>query len=490
MRKLARMRSVTALVCIVCACRTAVVASFVVGRGSRVGGKDILSRHSPRSVFSSAPPSFVQLHQSSDNNAGGDVDAAASEAVQSLANFHVGSWRGTAQSFGVSADVAAGILVRRKSPSYTAHMTLTSSNTWEEKIEWMLKDDSDTIPEPSVRSINFAASNMDVDAVDASYSLDVTLPDLSSTLVGSDQLQQFLVEHCIAVSDNHRSRLLALYSATDQSLLRVVVCEETRMVPMNTDSDTDHNKDTMSDSDKSLTMAELVEMQGDVDRLVDKIAGQVKQQSPETSNAPSSTASASESTTADLIASLSSKASGSSSSASQQQQQGMQPYSNNDENANGLSPHTISLLELSSGLWLGDTVVRDMSSSYSSASARSGKGFGSGGSSSSTPQQGGDSKPSAAAFGSWSMGVQKVAWRWMWNFGEEIRQIVDAGKAMGTAMVVHAPSSSGSVCVNESLSRRMQKDDRMVYVDWNGDNVGFMVGAVSIQVRRTVCTVR
>jgi hypothetical protein len=119
-----------------------------------------------------------QLYQS--DNAG-DAETTAAEAVQSLANFHVGSWRGTAQSFGVSADVAAGILVRRKSPSYTAHVTLTSSNTWEERMEWMPTSDTDTIPEPSVRSVNFAASNMDVDAVDASYSLDVTLPDLSST---------------------------------------------------------------------------------------------------------------------------------------------------------------------------------------------------------------------------------------------------------------------------------------------------------------------
>jgi hypothetical protein len=41
---------------------------------------------------------------------------------------------------------------------------------------------------------------------------------------------------------------------------------------------------------------------------------------------------------------------------------------------------------------------------------------------------------------------------------------------------------SGSVCVNEGLSRRIKKEDRMVYIDWAGDNVGFLVGSVSIQV--------
>jgi hypothetical protein len=325
---------------------------------------------------------------------------------------------------------------------------------------------------------------MDVDAVDASYSLDVTLPDISSTLVGSDQLQQFLVEHCIAVSDNHRSRLLALYSATDQSLLRVVVCEETRMVPVNKNENADDNTKAVTASDSKLTLAELVEMQADVDRLVDKIVGQV-QQPPATSTSNGATTPL----TPDLLSSLSSS---SASSSSQQQYQHqhqphkplMQPYSNDDENANGLNLHTISLLELSSGLWLGDAMVRDMSSSLAASSSASGKGFG-GSSSSSTSASASASKQSAATFGSWSVGVQKVAWRWMWNFGEEIRQIVDAGKTMGTSMVVHAPSTAGSVCVNESLSRRIKKEDRMVYVDWTGDNVGFIVGSVSIQV----CTI-
>ncbi len=319
-RKVVRMRStITSLVCIVCACRLAVVDSFIGGRsGGSKGGNALLFR--PRSAFSSPSlrqPSVVESSSisstsstsstarrmfSSDNDA--DAEDTAEEAVQSLANFHVGSWRGTAQSFGVSADVAAGILLRRKSLPYTVDVTLTSKHAWQETMEWMPSPTSDasaTIPEPSVRSINFAASNMDVDAVDASYSLDVTLPDLSSTLVGSDQLQQFLVEHCIAVSDNHRSRLLALYSATDQSLLRVVVCEETRMVPVQTTTDSEKTDGEVTASDSKLTMAELVEMQADVDRLVDKIVGQV-QQPPATSTSNGTTTPL----TPDLLSSLSS----------------------------------------------------------------------------------------------------------------------------------------------------------------------------------------
>jgi len=43
-------------------------------------------------------------------------------------------------------------------------------------------------------------------------------------------------------------------------------------------------------------------------------------------------------------------------------------------------------------------------------------------------------------------------------------------------------SLAGAVCVNEGLSRRIPKEECMVYVDWEGDNVGFLVGSVAIQV--------
>lgn len=46
-----------------------------------------------------------------------------------------------------------------------------------------------------------------------------------------------------------------------------------------------------------------------------------------------------------------------------------------------------------------------------------------------------------------------------------------------------AQSLSGTVCVNESLLRRIPRDARMVYIDWdNGDYVSFILGSVSMQV--------
>jgi hypothetical protein len=89
------------------------------------------------------------------------------------------------------------------------------------------------------------------------------------------------------------------------------------------------------------------------------------------------------------------------------------------------------------------------------------------------------------AAGLWEVGVQKVAWRWMWNFGDEIRQVVDAGRSLGPGLdPALAASLGGSVCVNEGLSRRVRPADRMVYVDWTGDNVGFLVGPAYVQAPR------
>jgi hypothetical protein len=136
-------------------------------------------------------------------------------------------------------------------------------------------------------------------------------------------------------------------------------------------------------------------------------------------------------------------------------------------------------LEISSGLWLGDAIIRDMPTVPESQFR--GKGFGT--PTPASPKS--SSKHASNAFGSWSVGVQKIAWRWMWNFGEEIRQVNDVGKGMGANLAgCMSKSVSGSVCVNEGLKRSLPKDQRMAYIDWNGDMVGFLVGPVSLQVPR------
>jgi hypothetical protein len=380
------------------------------------------------------------LQQSAD----GGVENQAIEALRSLADFHDGRWQGKARSFAVTADVAAGIVQRQISPVYQSavKLSLDVANrdfTMTETLEW-----DDKI---SSRKVSLQSSNVDVDDVDASFSLDQTLPDLPADLMGTSKLPAFLIEHCLAVSDDRRARCWALYGV-DGSLVRVVVSEETRV--LSSDVPTSQQEESSS-SPMGLTASDLLEMQSDVDRLVDKISGQDSSSSLDV-------------TSTDRMEQLSQRASS----------------GEGDAGANsttGLSLHPASLLELSSGVWLGDIVIRDHPTIPLTPEQR-GKGFG--------PSDGAssDTRPSSA-FAEWSVGVQKIAWRWMWNFGEEIRQINDVGKSMGAELISGlSVSLAGSVCVNEGLSRRIPKEDRMVYIDWGGEDVGFLVGSFAVQLPR------
>jgi hypothetical protein len=144
---------------------------------------------------------------------------------------------------------------------------------------------------------------------------------------------------------------------------------------------------------------------------------------------------------------------------------------------NELSKHDISLLELCSGVWIGDAVVRDSAMvQMSPISDASKKGFGSVGKV--TKQMKSKDKPPLC---SWTLGVQKFSWRILWNFDEEIRQIVELGRGMGARLENALVNSNrmGSVCPTPRVLRRTSKSERIVFIDWE-DAVGFVCGCVAI----------
>ncbi|CAJ1969086.1 unnamed protein product [Cylindrotheca closterium] len=370
-------------------------------------------------------------------------DDQAAEAIRSLCDFHEGQWEGTATSFSITPDVAAGIVKRETSPKFKVGVKLGLDENRQlsltETFEW--NDDNF-----SSRLLLLNDCNMDVDSVDASYSLDSSLPDFPARIAGTDKLIQFGIEHCIAASNDRRTKCFAFYGL-DQSLQRIVVTDENRIKDSAPPPPAPSKGAPPNDQ---LTARDLLEMESDIDRLVEKITGNMENKPSSSSPTPVPS-----SPLEQLGNSMSSK----------------------DDGSKPLASHDISLLELSSGVWLGDAIIRDQPTVPESPGGR-GRGFGSSGA---TPT----SDSTKAAFGSWEVGVQKIAWRWMWNFGEEIRQVVDNGKAMGASLAkTMTKSLGGNVCVNEGLSRRIPKDQRMVYIDWSGDMVGFLSGPVSIQVPR------
>jgi hypothetical protein len=384
--------------------------------------------------------SILSLKMSSEP---GQEDQVA-EAIRSLCDYHEGQWEGTAKSFSVLPDVAAGIVQRKMSPSYKVSVKLgldsnrdysfTETFAWDDKI--------------SSRSLSLNDCNVDVDSVDASYSLDSTLPDFPSDISGTDKLCKFAIEHCIAAGEHRRTRCFMLYGV-DQSLQRIVVCDEERKA-------SEQAAEKKSEvRNNQLTALDLLEMESDIDRLVNKVTGNVEDESGDNDNDVSNLDLPEPSQIEKLGQSMTSS-------------DGTQP----------LSSHDISLLELSSGVWLGDAIIRDMPMVPESPS-ENGKGFGP---VSERPRSSSKTK----TFGTWSVGLRKISWRWMWNFGDEIRQVMDFGKSMGADLATSMTKTAlaGTVCVNESLSRRIPKDERMVYVDWTGDMVSVLSGSVSIQAPR------
>ena len=376
-----------------------------------------------------ANPRPSSRHTKSQRYMSAPDDNESMEVIRSLIDFHDGTWKGKAISFSVTADVAAGIVRRKTSPEYKTSiklglgddgMSMTETFDFENKI--------------SSRTVPLITSNMDVDSVDGSYSLDTSLPNIPSAIVGTEMLTQFGVEHCIAVNDDARVRCVALYSVDEGVLARVVVMHERRV------------KDDLK------TKQDLLAMSSDIDRIVDKIAGQVKgTDSKESSDS-----------TAEIPD-------------DHERLERLHKAIHSSSSSEALSLYPMSLLELSSGVWLGDAIVRDLPN-VAVSPFDSGSGF--------RAKRSATTNAERRDFANWDVGVQKNAWRWIWKLGDSIRQEDEVGNAMGAPMADElAKSLSGTVCVNESLARRIPKDERMVYIDWdNGDYVGFMLGSVSMQV--------
>jgi hypothetical protein len=283
---------------------------------------------------------------------------------------------------------------------------------------------------------------------------------LPADLIGTNKPAVFTVEHALAVSDDERVRLWALYGEK-QELIRVVVAEETRR---------DSAPPTMEGAASTLTETDLMELKSDVDRIVDKIAGNIMP-AVSTPNAKD------KDTTNPLALTTDSQQQDRLRRSQESWSVASKSSSKSGDRGPPLTRYPISLLELTSGVWLGDSIIRDYPTipGQLSSNAQSGKGFGN------TPDIN-SIKPQP--FASWAIGVQKVAREWLWDFGDTIRENNEAGKSMGAQMEPSmSQSMAGVVCENQSLSRRIPKEERMVYIDWNKDNqVGFLLGSVSIQV--------
>jgi len=435
-------------------------------------------------------PQKVTLMMSSDPSAGEN----ALQILRSLSDYHEGEWKGRARSFTITPDIAAGIVQRKLSPEYTIAVKVSTSPgavSLSETISWNDKISHRSIPlftnpdESSSNDEQLCSGDLDVDDVDASYSTDFSsfrLPSILSGLSGNDNdKQKFCVEHCIAAGEDRRCRCFAIYGK-DESLLRVVISDEKRV-------DFGETKNNYSSSDgkiesttsDALTVKDLIEMDNDINRLVDKISANIDKQSSDSVPKPKIEAEGdngieSVNDVIDINDTLSDSAD---TAASRLEKLGKSMAESNEKTTQDLLPYDISLLEFTNGAWLGDMIIRETPKISASPTEGSGKGFGKSSSPTSIPPR---------SFAGYDTGVQKLVWRWMWDFDtDEIRQFVDVGKSLGNPMDIFLRQSrTGNICVNESFSRRKPKNERMVYIDWEEDSAGFILGSFFVQVPRYV----
>lgn len=385
------------------------------------------------------------------------------EALQALADFNDGTWSGVATSFSITSDAAAGVSRRKFAVPYKTSVStrfgfgeeeglkVVETFNWEEESA-----NNDEGKDAAANNDNgfcvasrtiLLGSSMDVDAEDGSYSTDVALLDLPSAISGTKALTKFAIENCIAISDDERVRVFLLYGI-DDLLSRVVICDEKRV-------EEELKSEAGGSSDVSMSSAS-----GDQPPSFD------------VRNPITASTSIDERMERLQEAFAGSKQGGSGGSSASQYER-----------------YSMDLYGLSIGAWLGDTVVRDMqtggsSSSGAVGSGQSSKGFGSPQSTPKKKKKTGNGADFGSGFAEWNLGVQKISIVFKWDFEETVRQVLHFGRSIGAATGPVPTSSMGTVN-DELMSRRLPKEERMTYIDYDMSRyAGFIVGEKYIKCPR------
>ena len=286
------------------------------------------------------------------------------EALQALADFNDGTWSGTATSFSITSDAAAGVSRRKLAVPYRTSVStrfgfggeeglkVVETFNWEEAATSNDDNNNNEGQDAATAAASddngfcvasrtiLLGSSMDVDAEDGSYSTDVALLDLPSAISGSKALTKFAIENCIAISDDERVRVFLLYGI-DDLLSRVVICDEKRVeevVKSEADGSSDESISSASgDQPPSFDVRNPITASTSIDERMERL---------------------------------------------QEAFAGSKQGGSGDSSASQYERYSMDLYGLSIGAWLGDTVVRDMNNgSLSSGSGAGGqsssKGFGS-----------------------------------------------------------------------------------------------------------------
>lgn len=346
---------------------------------------------------------------------------------------------------------------------------------------------NDALSIPFVRSIPLG-ENVDVDAVDGSYSLDdatVATTDDSPPLplmppsllagVVDPMAVQFVVEHTLAVSETERSRCFLLYGGDDAGgngdigyddedvdeedfaivaarkarkesdaterkyrLLGVVLAEEIKVMPKQ-DSEDDASDSISELIESSTSPLDLLEVNQPLDESKDEKMDRLMQSFDKHNK--------------------------------QVMEEGINEYNNQNKK---MEQHALGMFGLTSGVWLGDTFVRESIPTALSRArqSRQTKGFGK------NTKTNDDENAEEDRFATWQMGVQKVALLFRWDYSKSISQDYTYGKVLGTATSFSSMAnikSDGIVVVDEGRKTKKREERRVI---WDMDGGSYVAGLI------------
>ena len=336
---------------------------------------------------------------------------------------------------------------------------------------------------PFVRSISLD-SNMDVDAEDGTYSLDVSVPSSGanlpllppSMLAGlNPSLIKFVVEHTVAISDSERYRCFLVYGDADRDgskvenevndrgdsqeedgsalvdrnyrLLRVVFANEKKKLP--------GSPQPTKDSPSLLNKNESAEAQSPLDLLrVD--TDELKKMSDEEKM--------------DRLY----KAIGKHNEQVMASGEESQPEGADQRT---IVPYSPSMFSISSGVYLGDTFIREPISESSKPQSR---GFGR-----LKSRRDRDDKNNEDNFANWSLGVQKTTLQFQWDYASSVVQSCTYGKCIGVLNQLKCNAmarSAGSIVVDEGRATKRREERRVIwYLD--GAYLAGLIGTNFFRVR-------
>jgi len=356
--------------------------------------------------------------------------------------------------------------------------------------------------------------------VDGSYSLDVALstdtqnpslmvPLLPSSLLGNDvgrgaiddpMSVQFLVEHTISVSETERCRCFLLYGGASNDGRGGGSVGDNFTVP-----DEDINEDDFAiiaakrarsgKKDKS----ESIEAEKSYRLLSVILAEETKvlpaeQQSSEMNTQLIGSSNTSESVSAsaspvNLLELNQSTGDGKMNQLIQSLQKHNDRVMNSIATSTGggtMERFSLGMFGLTSGVWLGDTFIREniplsLQRARESRSGRN-KGF-----DLKKKQSDSGTGIDEDRFANWSLGVQKVALRFEWDYSDSISQSYTYGKVMGTATSLSSMAnikSDGIIVVNESRPTKKREERRVIFDMDGGAYVSGLLGACYFRAPR------